>query len=124
MTIAPDPHRRPALVWLAIALLAAAAATTPARAEDPDADGIALFESKIRPVLIDRSDIQDRELVVMEILEVKRIFKRHVDDCVGQVEDRVEQAHQRQFISRRTKRFFEGEIIRRSNADWNHHQRP
>ena len=51
-----------------------------------------------RTPLFDGSNIEDRQLVVLEILQVVRVLDRHIHNRNREGQDRVEQADQSQLV--------------------------
>ena len=58
------------------------------------------FDIVDRAGLIDCFDIEDRKLIVLEVLKAVRVFDRHIDNRIRQFKNGVEQADQRQFVLR------------------------
>ena len=69
-----------------------------------------------RPRAIDRLDVQNRQFVVLEILQVEGIFEGDLDDRRLRLENRVEQTDQGDAVLRGPKGFLEGKIIDGANS--------
>ena len=69
-----------------------------------------------RPRAINRLDVENRQFVLLEILDVEWVLQRDLDDRRFRPENRVEQADQGDAVLPRAECLLEGEIVDRSDS--------
>ena len=70
-----------------------------------------------RTPLVDGSNVEDRQFVVLEILQVVRVLDRHIGNRNREGQDRVEQADQSHLVLGGPKGFLECEIVGRTDTN-------
>ena len=93
-------------------------ATVEHDSRDQSAERVQLHFNVVNRIgLIRGLDVQNRQLVGLKVLQVVRIPDRDFDDRNRQLQNCIQQANQRQFVTRRAERLLERHVHHRTDAN-------